>query len=315
MGESTNQAKQQARAKGRTVAPAKKSRAITKQSSKRSTNVGWIGVGLAIVLIAVLAIVGLMASNSSATYTWKAAPATVTSAITQLPASAYDASTAIAGVPETDFLPTTGQPVEKAANPNGAVLPLVLYNGAEFCPYCAAERWAVVASLSRFGTFSDLGVTHSSSLDKYPNTNTLTFYKAKFVSKYVTFQAIEGFTNIPSGTFYKPLQSATKRQAALIDKYDNPPFVASAQAQSYPWIDYANQVIMPGPTYDPSYLQGLTWTQIAQAVGDPTNVVGQQILVSSNYISASVCHIDGQQPTSVCASVGVKAAAKAIGFK
>ena len=34
--------------------------------------------------------------------------------------------------------------------------PLVLYVGAEYCPYCAAERCAMVQALSRFGTFSNL---------------------------------------------------------------------------------------------------------------------------------------------------------------
>ena len=311
----SNDAKQQAKAKGRSVAPAKKSRAVTKQSTKKNGLVGWISIGAVLVLVAVIAIVGLASSSSSASYTWTKAPTVVAATLTGLPASSYDVNTSAPGVPESTFLTTKNQPLEKAANPNGAVLPLVLYNGAEFCPYCAAERWAIVASLSRFGTFSALGITKSSSIDTYPNTNTLTFYKVKYVSPYITFQSIEGFTNIPSGTFYKPLQAATKRQQYLINKYDNPPFVPAAQAQSYPWINFGNQILMPGPTYDPSYLQGLTWTQIVQLLNDPTNAVSQQILVSSNYISASVCHIDGGLPTSVCTSAGVKAAAAGIGLK
>ena len=31
--------------------------------------------------------------------------------------------------------------------------PEMLYIGAEYCPYCAAERWAMIVALSRFGTF------------------------------------------------------------------------------------------------------------------------------------------------------------------
>ena len=31
--------------------------------------------------------------------------------------------------------------------------PEMLYIGAEYCPYCAAERWGMVVALSRFGTF------------------------------------------------------------------------------------------------------------------------------------------------------------------
>src|SRR5438309_707950 len=32
----------------------------------------------------------------------------------------------------------------------------VLYIGAEYCPYCAAERWSLVVALSKFGSFSGL---------------------------------------------------------------------------------------------------------------------------------------------------------------
>src|SRR6185437_5791132 len=41
--------------------------------------------------------------------------------------------------------------------------PEVLYIGAEYCPYCAAERWAMVVALSHFGTLSGLGLTHSAA--------------------------------------------------------------------------------------------------------------------------------------------------------
>ena len=38
--------------------------------------------------------------------------------------------------------------------------PLVVYIGAEYCPFCAAERWPMVVALSRFGTFSGLQIDH-----------------------------------------------------------------------------------------------------------------------------------------------------------
>ena len=43
--------------------------------------------------------------------------------------------------------------------------PEVLYMGAEYCPYCAAERWAIIVALSRFGTFSGLSTVHSASVN------------------------------------------------------------------------------------------------------------------------------------------------------
>ena len=44
--------------------------------------------------------------------------------------------------------------------------PGVLYIGAEFCPFCATERWAMVNALGRFGTFSGLKITNSSTTDQ-----------------------------------------------------------------------------------------------------------------------------------------------------
>src|SRR3954470_6395027 len=46
-------------------------------------------------------------------------------------------------------------------------LPLVLYVGAEWCPYCAAERWALVAALGRFGTFEGVTLVRSSGSDRF----------------------------------------------------------------------------------------------------------------------------------------------------
>ncbi len=43
--------------------------------------------------------------------------------------------------------------------------PAMLYYGAEYCPYCAAERWAMTAALARFGTWSNLQITASSHTD------------------------------------------------------------------------------------------------------------------------------------------------------
>ena len=44
--------------------------------------------------------------------------------------------------------PVTGA---KPLTANGK--PEVLYVGAEYCPFCATERWAMTVALSRFGTF------------------------------------------------------------------------------------------------------------------------------------------------------------------
>ena len=78
--------------------------------------------------------------------------------------------------------------------------PAVVYVGAEFCPYCAAERWVLVVALSRFGTFTHLGATSSSSDEVFPDTATFSFDGATYRSRYVSLSALEEYGDTPSKT-------------------------------------------------------------------------------------------------------------------
>ena len=104
--------------------------------------------------------------------------------------------------------------------------PEVLYMGAEYCPFCAAERWAMVVALSRFGTFSGLSTVHSrsNSDEVFPNTPTWTFESRTYTSKYLTFSTVEMKTNVPNGSgSYTTLQTPSSAEQALLSKYDAPP--------------------------------------------------------------------------------------------
>ncbi|HEX4244150.1 MAG TPA: DUF929 family protein, partial [Acidimicrobiales bacterium] len=190
-----------------------------------------------------------------------------------------------------------------------------LYVGGEFCPYCAAERWALVSSLSRFGTFSNLKVTASSHTDVYPATSTFSFEGSTYTSQYLTFQAVEQVSNIPNGQgYYKPLDQITKAQQAVLNKYEQPPLDPNAQAGQfgYPFVDIGNQAIVTGPSYSSGILAGLSHKDIANGLSDPSNPVTQAIVATSNYISAGICATTKNQPASVCQSPGVQAATKAM---
>src|SRR5699024_3771651 len=52
----------------------------------------------------------------------------------------------------------------------GTDKPVVLYMGAEFCPFCASLRWPLVLALLRFGDFEGLRYMRSSGTDVHPNT-------------------------------------------------------------------------------------------------------------------------------------------------
>ncbi len=181
--------------------------------------------------------------------------------------------------------------------------PEVLYVGAEYCPYCAAERWALAVALSRFGTFSGLHFIHSSSTDVFPNTPTLTFYKSRYSSKYVAFSPVETTT-----VSHAPLQSPTKAQLALFARYDAPPYVSSADRESFPYVNIGNRALIIGSQYQPSALSGLTWSQVAAAIRNPSTAIAKDVDGAANMMTAQLCQLTHGQPGNVCTSAGVKAA-------
>jgi hypothetical protein len=178
----------------------------------------------------------------------------------------------------------------------------VLYIGAEYCPYCAAERWAMIAALSRFGTFNGLSTIRSAARDgsgtaePFPNTATWTFAKASYASKYLTFTPVEQFTNIPDKSTggYTPLMTLTAAQQALLQKYDG------ANQGAIPFIDYGNKYMSVGASYDPGVLKGLTWSQIATDLHTPSSPVALAALGAANYATAAICGITNDQPATAC---------------
>jgi hypothetical protein len=177
--------------------------------------------------------------------------------------------------------------------------PEVLYMGAEYCPYCATERWAMVVALSRFGTFSGLRGIQSSTKpgEPFPGTHTLSFYKSTYTSKYLTFVPVETLT-----VQEKPLEHPTTAQNALLAKYDAPPYVQGS-AGAIPFMDFGNQFILSGATYDPTVLQGKSWPQIAAALNDPSSAIAKGADGSANYITAAICKLTNNQPASACTPV------------
>jgi hypothetical protein len=173
--------------------------------------------------------------------------------------------------------------------------PVVTYIGAEYCPYCAAQRWAMIVALSRFGTFSGLTTVHSASRDVYPNTPTFTFHGSHYTSKYVSFAPVEETTNVPNGaSSYTPLDKPTAAQQALASKYDS--------QGSIPFIDFGNKYVEVGNLagYGPQDLSGKSWNQIAAALSDPSSPIAKAVDGSANYTTAAICKLTNNQPASAC---------------
>ncbi len=226
------------------------------------------------------------------------------STTTSVPASVLDAVGSGSGEVTAKPLTIKGA----ALTENGK--PEMLYIGAEYCPYCAAERWAMVVALSRFGTFTGLGTVHSAKAngagedEPYPDTPTWTFVHATFSSQYLTFTPVETYTNVPdtANDFYYSLQTPTKAEEALLTKYDVPPLVPAGDQGAIPFIDFGNKYAIGGASYDPGLLAGLTWAQIAADLSNPNSAVAKAIDGTANYITAAICGITGNAPAAVCTS-------------
>jgi len=163
--------------------------------------------------------------------------------------------------------------------------PEVLFIGAEYCPYCAAERWSIIIALSRFGTFSGLRLITSSSTDVYPNTPTFTFRDATYSSPYLDFVAVEGHDGSPS---------LSADQQNLVSRYDS--------EGSIPFVDFGNRRALVGATYDPGLLQGSDWLSIASALRQPSSDQARAILGSANELIAPLCQLTGGRPAGACSA-------------
>jgi Domain of unknown function (DUF929) len=279
-------------------------RAAERRAEKRKRILlaaGSIVVVLAVVLTFVIIKLNSKPSSSSSSAQGLSngptgsALAAVVGKVTSVPASALEAvgdgGGAVTGKPTT----ISGTPLTANGKPE------MFYMGAEYCPYCAAERWAMIVALSRFGTFTGLATVHSGvangagQAEPDPNTPTWTFVHATYSSPYLTFTPVEIQTNIPdpsTGT-YTLLQKPTAAQQALVTKYDG-------SGGAIPFIDFGNHYVISGVSYDPGVLAGLSWSTIATDLSNPNSPVAKAVDGTANYITAAICKMTGNQPASAC---------------
>jgi hypothetical protein len=256
----------------------------------------WISVtAVAVVVVVVGVLVGVKAAGGGKTTPAAArgpASASVVQAVTAVPATVLSA-----------VGPGSVQTLPKPINATALVAdskPRVLYVGAEYCPYCAAERWPMVVALSRFGSWSNLGATSSSSSDAFPSTATLSFHGATYTSDLLSFSGVEQTSNIPAGNGYEPLDTLSDADQSLLTTYDAPPFVSSSSAGAIPFIDLGGRYVISGASYSPQVLAGKTHEQIAAALADPKSPTAKAIDGTANAITATLCELTGQKPTTVC---------------
>jgi thiol-disulfide isomerase/thioredoxin len=242
-----------------------------------------------------------------------AALSTVTKQVEDVPTSVTDA-VAGGGINTSLFVPTETSTQVSSASQTGSYFgtvnsstpltsggkPEVLYMGAEYCPYCAAQRWAMINALSRFGTFTGLTTTHSSSTDADPNTPTWTFYKSTYKSNYINFTPVEETTNQRQGNSsstsvpYVTLQTPTSAEQAIGQSYDPQGYI--------PFIDLGNKYVQVGnlSPLTPTMLDGQSWAQVAAAMNNPSSAIGKAEIGNANYMTAGICKLTNNLPATAC---------------
>jgi hypothetical protein len=274
------------------------------------TTIAFAAVAVVVVIIVALVIVATTGGNSNKNSSTvqgavdTTAQASVVNAVTGVPPSVADA----VGVPSTsDVNPPTVKPGQSKLTIGGK--PAAVFIGAEFCPYCAAERWAIIVAFSRFGTFSGLKETTSSPWDTYPSTPTFSFHGATYSSSYLTFATSEHDSNDTSGLGTRStLEPLTSLESTLWARYDG-----GAANEGFPFLDIGNKYLVTAPSYSPQVLSGLDQQDVASKLTNPKDPVTIGIVGTANYLTAALCDVTGQQPSSVCSASYVSKAAKAMG--
>lgn len=245
---------------------------------------------IGIVVLVVVGIVVLVLAKSSKTSsdttsstTAQPAPASVTTDLAAVPLPAIAAAGQTAS--SNPVKSTDGKKRTVAGKPD------VLYVGAEFCPYCAGERWPLVVALSKFGTFSGLKVLNSSE----ENVPTLSFQGSSYSSPYVSFTPIE-----LQDQDHKPLDKATNEQLQLFQQLGG---------GAFPFIDFGGTSYQQGGSVDAQLLIGKTQTAIASELAkstpkdtSPTSLQGNVNLVAAGFIR-QICGLTNDQPGKVCKAI------------
>ena len=246
-------------------------------------------VAVLVIVVAFVVIKAFTGTASAGSNTATASAGVVTD-LTSVPASTLKAvgkGSALSYNPKP-MIPITGPPLTENGKPE------VLYMGAEYCPFCATERWAMAQALSRFGTFSGLKFIHSDPSDVYPSTPTLTFYKSNYTSKYVTFTPVEETDRQQAAAANPDVSSA----GAVTPSTTCRPIPRTAG--SIPFVDLGNKFMLSGAQYDPQLLQGKTWAQVAAALKDPSNPIAQGADGAANTFTAAICKLTNNQPATAC---------------
>ncbi|MGO8686920.1 MAG: DUF929 family protein [Candidatus Dormibacteria bacterium] len=309
MARLSKQRRQQLAASRSGAAPRPAARASTHQRPRQAApapawwRAPWAwGSGATAVVVAVLVVFVVIGQSAAKASPDALAPASLVSAVTGLSPSTL-ATVGAGGIADPlQKLPASTAALKSSGKPE------VMMFSEDSCPYCAFERWSLVVALSRFGTFTNLHLTTSSSSDYFPDTASFSFYGSSYSSSHLAFQGLETADRVGN-----PLQTPTAAEESVLTTYDAPPYV-SQSGDPLPFLDLGGRYYASGDppvkytvsgqsiTAAPELLEGLTAEQIAESLADTSNYQSQAILGNANWVTAALCGLTDNQPGSVCST-------------
>ncbi len=170
--------------------------------------------------------------------------------------------------------------------------PEIDYVGGEFCPYCAADRWALILAFMRFGNFTGLKYMASSSTDSFPNTHTFSFLNSSYSSKYIIFKGYE---------------IANRTGGALMQINGTISNTYSTYASGIPFVDFNGGMVTSGSLANPEILSGMNWDQIIAQLSQPNSTISGEEVGMANIYTAKICQMINNA-SNVCSQSYVKAA-------
>jgi thiol-disulfide isomerase/thioredoxin len=170
--------------------------------------------------------------------------------------------------------------------------PLVFFMGAEWCPFCASERWALVKATSRFGEWSGLReLTSRMGQDYFPALATYDLSQATYKSDYLNVRHIEVAT-----VEGDPLQKLGSYEEGLVNGYDklgSVPFLFAGGSPGRYTVELG---------FSPGLLDGQSFASLRKEVAaEASTPAVEAIDGQTEAITALICKLDGRQPASVCA--------------
>jgi hypothetical protein len=289
----------------------------------RSAVLAWSAVVAIILGVVGLVTYALTHFSSPATVTQTAltSPA-VLSALSTVPGANFaEVGVTVPGIDLTPPRILTDQPQLTSGDK-----PEILVVGAEYCPFCAAERWPLVVSLARFGRFTVLHNATSATQSVFPGISTFSFAGARYSSAYVTFTGVELYSDQigADGTFIQ-IATLTPAQSALVARYGGPGGTTTGGTALF--VDIAGRMVTSTAAFSPALLAGQSQAQIAGEVAKPSPTTdpssatttevpptGQAVLAAANQLTAGICIATGQRPVAVCRSKGVRSADQSLGL-